>query len=263
MGERDQPEVGAEWDAVWRFLAAELGTERAELLADGCRLVSSEPRPRPYFGEQDGHLLGFHRDGALTVAAAAGFVGFGRAWIHHFATAAEAAGPAGLRWLRQNLIRGGARVEVVDQYVLFAVDRGARLDPRIRRLTRRDAAWVETELGWSPDEARAAVGRGLYAAVVDDRIACEAQVWDLGDRLSELAVRTQPEFQGRGLATETARSALFELLAERTAVLYSVEPDNLASAAIADRLGAHFCGTRIYTVTERREPGSFHDEPFG
>ncbi|NUQ00110.1 MAG: GNAT family N-acetyltransferase [Armatimonadetes bacterium] len=240
------------WEAIWSYLAVELQTSLSVLRADGIHLADEAPLPRPYFQPPEGLLAAFHRGESLTIAAAAGFVGFARSWIHHYPEASTATSPAGLRWLRQNLGRGGARLQVFEQYALVADDLPARRDPRVRRLVSGDEPLLIAELGWSPAEATEWVARGIYAAFVGGRLACRVCTYRLHDHLAEVGVATREEFRGQGLATAAVQVASLDLLRDHHAVLYSCDPENVASVAVARRLGAHDLGDMVYALDEHQ-----------
>ncbi len=250
--ERREPAEGAPppgWAAVWRYLAAELRTTPARLHEPGCHLVAEAPLPRPYFVPPEGLLAAFSDDHGLHLAAAEGFIGFARAWLHHHHNhPATALAESGLRWLRQNLARAEARLLTVEQYAILSCDLPARLDPRVRRLAADDAPALVSELGWSPAQAAEWLPRGVYAAFVGDRLACRVCTYHLGERVAELGVRTLPEFRRQGLATAAVQVAAAALLEQHDAVLYTCATDNEASLAVARRLGARHCGHLLHVL---------------
>ena len=76
----------------------------------------------------------------------------------------------------------------------------------------------------------------------------------------ELGWRVFREHQGRGYATEAARGIrthAYEALGAKTLVSY-IDPDNVPSKRVAERLGAHHDGT----ITLRGRPAEVYRHPF-
>jgi len=236
--------------AAWRYLARQLSAPVATLIAPGFHIVEATPLSRPYFHPAEPVFAAFHAGPAVTMAAGTGFVGFARAWQHHVGTPGDSCQPDQIRWLRQCLAMAGARLRAMAQFALLPSDIHAPLEAPIRRLARDDRHLLVEELGWSEAAAITAVDHGLYAAFVGDRLACHVITWHLAEQVAEVGVRTQPEFQRRGLAAATVRAAAGELLGEHDAVLYTCELHDRASRGLAEKLGARYLGELLLAVTE-------------
>jgi RimJ/RimL family protein N-acetyltransferase len=79
------------------------------------------------------------------------------------------------------------------------------------------------------------------------------------DRLREISVGTAEAARGRGLARSVVAAAARAALAEGRAVLYNHDPDNHASAKVAESVGLHELG-RYHVVVIDRSAGADYSE---
>jgi L-amino acid N-acyltransferase YncA len=80
------------------------------------------------------------------------------------------------------------------------------------------------------------------------------------DRLREISVGTAEAARGRGLARSVVAAAARAVLAEGRAVLYNHDPDNHASAKVAESVGLHELGRYHVVVTERRLGADYSED---
>ena len=241
------------WVAVWRHLAAELRTTPAQFEVPGVHLAAAAPQPRPYFAATPALLVALYRRRTLVAAASPGFVGFAQSWLHHAGPPEAAMSVPVLRWVRQQLARGEARLQILEQYAIFRGDVPPRVDAVVRRLHHGDEPVLETELGWAPHEASEWVGRGVYAAFVGDRLACRVCTYDLGDGVAEVGVQTLAEFRRRGLATQAVQFAAANLLGDHEVVFYTCGQENEASKALAHHLHARRIGDLLVVLDQHQD----------
>jgi hypothetical protein len=79
------------------------------------------------------------------------------------------------------------------------------------------------------------------------------------DRLREISVGTSAAARGRGLARSVVAAAARAVLAEGRAVLYNHDPDNHASAKVAEAVGLHELA-RYHIVVSDRSHGADYSE---
>jgi L-amino acid N-acyltransferase YncA len=80
------------------------------------------------------------------------------------------------------------------------------------------------------------------------------------DRLREISVGTAEAARGRGLARSVVAAAARAVLAEGRAVLYNHDPDNHASAKVAESVGLHELGRYHVVVSDRRLGADYSED---
>jgi uncharacterized protein (DUF1501 family) len=80
------------------------------------------------------------------------------------------------------------------------------------------------------------------------------------DRLREISVGTAEAARGRGLARSVVAAAARAVLAEGRAVLYNHDPDNHASARVAESVGLHEFGRFHVAVTDRTAGADYSED---
>jgi GNAT superfamily N-acetyltransferase len=80
------------------------------------------------------------------------------------------------------------------------------------------------------------------------------------DRLREISVGTSEQARGRGLARSVVAAAARAVLAEGRAVLYNHDPDNHASARVAEAAGLHELGRYHAVVPDRQHAAEFGED---
>jgi L-amino acid N-acyltransferase YncA len=80
------------------------------------------------------------------------------------------------------------------------------------------------------------------------------------DRLREISVGTAEAARGRGLARSVVAAAARAALAEGRAVLYNHDPDNDASAKVAESVGLHELGRYHVVVSDRRLGADYSED---
>jgi RimJ/RimL family protein N-acetyltransferase len=80
------------------------------------------------------------------------------------------------------------------------------------------------------------------------------------ERLREISVGTAAAARGRGLARSVVAAAARAVLAEGRAVLYNHDPDNHASAKVAESVGLHELGRYHVVVTDRRVGADYSED---
>jgi L-amino acid N-acyltransferase YncA len=87
----------------------------------------------------------------------------------------------------------------------------------------------------------------------DGEVLSTAVLKRYDDRLREISVGTSEAARGRGLAKAVTAAAARAVLAEGRAILYNHDPDNHASARVAESVGLHELG-RCHAVVADRDP---------
>ncbi|HZA81241.1 MAG TPA: GNAT family N-acetyltransferase [Actinomycetes bacterium] len=87
----------------------------------------------------------------------------------------------------------------------------------------------------------------------DGRVLATAVLKRYDDRLREISVGTDEAARGRGLAKAVTAAAARAVLEEGRAVLYNHDPDNHASARVAEAVGLYELG-RCHVVVAERGP---------
>jgi RimJ/RimL family protein N-acetyltransferase len=117
--------------------------------------------------------------------------------------------------------------------------------PALAGLSAR-SAWVHDT--WGGAGGLAASGYG-WAAFDGPDLASVACTFFLGRRYEELAVVTEPAYEGRGLSTACAARLCEDVRSRGHVASWSTSPDNVASFRVAEKLGFEFVGTgRLYAV---------------
>jgi GNAT superfamily N-acetyltransferase len=80
------------------------------------------------------------------------------------------------------------------------------------------------------------------------------------DRLREISVGTAEAARGRGLARSVVAAAARAVLNEGRAVLYNHDPDNHASAKVAESVGLHEFGRFHVAVTDRTAGADYSED---
>jgi len=209
-----------------------LPTER---LVPGQVVVAELPHPRL-------PLRAFTRDGGAVVAVAPEWAGLLRQHLDgpdtvRAALAAVAAAIPG------HLFSGVARTGVAISPPVVPVTVVDTTDPRL-------PDWV---IGHFTGEAWVVLGeRG--------EVLSTAVLKRYDDRLREISVGTAEAARGRGLARSVVAAAARAVLAEGRAVLYNHDPDNHASAKVAESVGLHELGRYHAVVTDRRAGADYSED---
>ena len=114
----------------------------------------------------------------------------------------------------------------------------------VRRLTAADAAvlarlhpsvaWISET--WDGPAGLAASGHA-WAAFADGRPTAVACSFYVGSRYEDVGVVTDPDHRGRGLSTACAAALVADIRRRGRQPSWTTSPDNLASRAVAARLG--------------------------
>jgi L-amino acid N-acyltransferase YncA len=94
----------------------------------------------------------------------------------------------------------------------------------------------------------------------DGQVLSTAVLKRYDERLREISVGTAAAARGRGLARSVVAAAARAVLAEGRAVLYNHDPDNHASAKVAESVGLHELGRYHVVVTDRRVGADYSED---
>ena len=151
----------------------------------------------------------------------------------------------------------GRRTKLVDD-LFFACDApppSGMSDPTVRLLTIDDLSLLVAsprELsGGKPDYARLMLTEGVYAAaIVDGRIVARVEAYCRTPRFANLGAYVLNEFRGRGLAAVAGMLVTSAVLASGQTPIWSTSEDNLASQAVARKLGFRKIARATYVVLD-------------
>jgi GNAT superfamily N-acetyltransferase len=143
--------------------------------------------------------------------------------------------------------------------LIFALPAAAGLPPQradVRRLGPQDAAalhglapaiaWIGES--WGGPAGLAASGRA-WAAFDGDVPVSVACAFFVGRQHEDIGVATDPAHRGRGLSTACAAAVAADIRARGHRPTWQTSPDNVASRAVAARLGfAHVRDDVLYAV---------------
>lgn len=131
----------------------------------------------------------------------------------------------------------------------------------IRRLDPKDAdalADLEDDIDWICDSlggpVRAAESQLAFGAFVGADLASVAVPYHLGERFEDIGVVTDSRFRGRGLSPACAAHVAADVRARGRTPSWSTSPDNLASLAVAKKLGARKDRDDVLWVTGTEPP---------
>lgn len=137
----------------------------------------------------------------------------------------------------------GRTLEFYDRPVGVGLDRYLRQVPRDGTLCRLDRDLI-LRTKWGPGDVRFAGGLDAweqthigYGLVRGGEILCEATVGPPALGLREPGVFTKPEHRGKGYATLTAARLIQEIEALGDRTYWNCAKQNIASAAVARKLG--------------------------
>jgi L-amino acid N-acyltransferase YncA len=206
----------------------------ADRLVPGQVVVAESPHPRL-------PLRALTREGGAVVAVAPQWAGMLRAQLRGPDTVRESMAAVAAA-IPGHLYSGVARTGVAIPPPAVPVTVIDATDPRL-------PAWV---VGHFTGEAWVVLGeRG--------EVLSTAVLKRYDDRLREISVGTAEAARGRGLARSVVAAAARAVLAEGRAVLYNHDPDNDASARVAESVGLHELG-RFHVVVTDRSAGADYSE---
>jgi GNAT superfamily N-acetyltransferase len=150
-----------------------------------------------------------------------------------------------------------APVAVWDRIVAVLPD-GAQPRPRhsVRRLVPADVAGLEAldpSISWISEtwggHAGLAASGTAWVAVDDGRPVAVATAFFVGTEHEDIGVVTEPGYRGRGLSTSCAAAVVADVRARGRRPTWTTSPDNVASRAVAARLGfVHARDDVLYAV---------------
>lgn len=203
--------------------------------------VDRWPAPRVVVADRLGDIMAVRGDPAAVppdvLAELTGFVDAGPEWV-------PLLGRQVGTWERIiAVLPGDVRVPATSARLLGPGDSAALagLDP--------DSAWTHDTWGGADGMAAAQVARGMFDG---PRLVSVATPFHVGRTFTDIGVLTEPGHRGRGHSTACAAAVVADARAQGRTPTWTTSPDNVASRAVAARLG--FVKARLDVLHAVRVP---------